>query len=91
MQLGHLPGQCCHFLKLVTKGFLILDVMSVYEVNVDFCGYALLPKCVQLLCACCWPTTPQQPYTVATFHLLNLFGHLNVQAKTNAHDFWQVL
>ena len=91
IQLGHLPGEVCRLPKAGPAFFIVLDINGVHEVSVDFCGCRSVPDRQQLLRAQFWPATPLHPHTAATFRLLNMFNRLNVQAKTNAHDFWAVL
>ena len=93
IQLGHDGGRCSMPVP-ASSNFLVFDVSSVHQVNVDFCGCGPtyeLDKHVQLLRKHWFPATTARPQTVFTFECLDTFHELTLQGKTTLYDFYHVL
>lgn len=93
--LGH-EGSPCDQSKARVKELVVYDMTGYHSVDVTFCGCyddseGYIPQWVQLLRVGWYPATHERPRTAFTVHLLSFFHELNVQAKTNLHDFHKTL
>ncbi|KAJ7765189.1 hypothetical protein B0H16DRAFT_1454369 [Mycena metata] len=93
MQLNHPPGSICPYRQAAPKDFVLYDLTGVHELNVDFCGCLVAGTRApelhrwQLMRACWWPATVNQPNTCALFQVLRLFHVLNCLGKVSAYNF----
>jgi len=89
IQLGHEGGHCSMPVPALSN-FLIFDMSSVHQVNVDFCGCGPtyeLDKHIQLLRKHWFPATT----AIFTFECLDTFHELTLQGKTMLYNFYHVL
>ncbi|KAJ7772152.1 hypothetical protein B0H14DRAFT_2539080 [Mycena olivaceomarginata] len=92
IQLGHPPGYSCSYPLKANKGFVVIDITGVHEVDVNFCQCdGNIEKRQQLMRVCWWPATARDPQTCATFGVVRLFQVLNCQGKVSTHDFLRSL
>ncbi|KAJ7883496.1 hypothetical protein B0H14DRAFT_2339593 [Mycena olivaceomarginata] len=92
IQLGHPPGYGCPTAVKSHKGFVVIDVTGVHNVDVNFCNCdGRVERRQQLMRVCWWPATARDPQTCATFAVVRLFQTLNCLGKVLAHDFLRSL
>ena len=93
IQLGHPVGEkCVNPVIAFGDAFVVLDITSVHQVGVDFCGCeCALLHYVQVLCQRWFPTTSVDPQTAVTFSLLEHFHLLSVQSKVSAFEYYTTL
>ncbi|KAJ7207760.1 hypothetical protein B0H12DRAFT_1034419, partial [Mycena haematopus] len=92
IQLGHPVGYGCPNAVKANKGFVVLDVTGVHNVDVNFCHCdGRLERRQQLMRVCWWPATARDPQTCATLAVVRLFQTLNCLGKVSAHDFLRSL
>ncbi|KAF8121845.1 hypothetical protein K438DRAFT_1653350 [Mycena galopus ATCC 62051] len=92
IQLGHPPGYACPTAVKSHKGFVVIDVTGVHNVDVNFCNCdGRVERRQQLMRVCWWPATARDPQTCATFAVVRLFQTLNCLGKVSAHDFLRSL
>ncbi|KAK7436270.1 hypothetical protein VKT23_019234 [Stygiomarasmius scandens] len=91
IQLCHLSMRCknpnpCH------SNMRILHTNGIHEVNFLYCNCERsLPHAVQLLRRGFYPSTHDNPQTVATFSLLRLLHHLSITSKGSNYNFYETL
>lgn len=74
------------------KDFTILHTNGIHTLNVDFCGCENSPPHRdQLLEVGWWPSTPLEPQSAATMHLLRSFHTWNLQGQISPTDFYRGL
>ncbi|KAG1888957.1 uncharacterized protein F5891DRAFT_1216956 [Suillus fuscotomentosus] len=93
VQLGHTPGERCYNPRTSSGDeFIVIDVHSVHEIALDFCGCASAQiRYKQLLRARWYPATISDPRTAATFALLEHFHLLSFESKVSAYEFYHSL
>lgn len=70
-QLGHIPGDYCSSPKAGHTNFMVINHDALHSVAIDYCECpGSLAHHAQLLELGWWPSTPQEPQTVATFNVL---------------------
>jgi len=94
IQLGH-RGPSCPSPGPVQKNFVIIDLSSIYTIDVQFCACYHIPggsaNHTQLLRFRCFPLTITRPQSTFTFDVLNTFHLLTLQGKVSAYDFYSTL
>ncbi|KAK7013626.1 hypothetical protein VNI00_019462 [Paramarasmius palmivorus] len=92
VQLGHDDGSPCVLRVMARKGFVVVDVDSIQEVSIAYCGCrseeAVGQKWQQLMRRELYPGSVEDPYTVFTFRVLALFHALTLKGKINLYDFY---
>ncbi|KAL0572707.1 hypothetical protein V5O48_009258 [Marasmius crinis-equi] len=95
IQLGHPAGECCGLPEPFRVGFTVVDVFGIQDVNINSClcqrEDVVGNRLQQLLRFQLYPATVQNPSTVFTFRLLNLFHTLTLQGKITLYDFYRSL
>ncbi|KAG2103729.1 uncharacterized protein F5147DRAFT_746669 [Suillus discolor] len=101
IQLGHITGrQCVNPHRAFNDDFVIIDIFSIHEVSLDFCGCAIAKSCMQqLLRMSLFPSTTSDPKTAATFHssfgachrVLEQYHLLSFESKISAYEFYHGL
>ncbi|KAF7797238.1 hypothetical protein EIP86_008430 [Pleurotus ostreatoroseus] len=90
VSLGHRGRTVC--LKSVSRTLVIIHTNGIHKVNASFCDcQTSLEHRVQLMRQQWWPATSTDPRTCATFDVLRLFQHMNLQGHINAYDFYRSL
>ena len=93
MQLGHLDGGICPLPQnSFNNKFTIIDSDGVHEIAIDYCRCQYsLPKTIQLLCTCLFPSTTIDPKTAATFWVLEMFQMLSFTSKVSGFEYYRSL
>ena len=92
VQLGHISGLRCPFREAAHKDFVIIDVNSIHQINLFFCGCNDAPSEVhQLLEVGWWPSMPRSPASAATFTILRTCQILNHNEHSALTDFYKGL
>ncbi|KAL0573338.1 hypothetical protein V5O48_008616 [Marasmius crinis-equi] len=93
IQLGHPVAECCGLPEPFKTGFTVVDVFGIQDVNVNSClcqqQEVVGNRLQQLLRFKVYPATVQNPQTVFTFRLLNLFHTMTLQGKVTLYDFYR--
>lgn len=93
IQFGHPPGECCTNPIPGRKNFIVIDLSSIQEVAVDFCGCenrgAAGSLDTQLLRGGWFPASEERPQTCMTLVALEHFHMETLQAKTTMYDFYK--
>ncbi|KAK7016424.1 hypothetical protein VNI00_018906 [Paramarasmius palmivorus] len=92
IQLGHPRGEPCLIPRSSRSGFVVVDIDSTQEVDVQFC-MCQAPEYVgeqwqQLMRYELFPATTHQPHTAFTFRLLRFFHTLTLQGKVTVYDYY---
>ncbi|KAG1826541.1 hypothetical protein EV424DRAFT_1471591 [Suillus variegatus] len=90
VQLGHHPGEKCYNPEPATADdFVVIDVHSIHEIGLDFCGCETVQvHYKQLLRAQWFPSSVSNPQTAATFALMEFFHLLSFESKVSAYEFY---
>ncbi|KAG1722940.1 uncharacterized protein EDB91DRAFT_1240167 [Suillus paluster] len=93
VQLGHPSGECCYSPSTAFHDdFIVLNISSVHEIALDFCGCEIAQSpVVQLLRTRLYPSMTVDPKSAATFHLLHHFHILSFKSKASVFEYWQTL
>ncbi|KAG1794534.1 uncharacterized protein HD556DRAFT_1431905 [Suillus plorans] len=93
IQLGHNPGHQCHNPRPSSGDtFVVIDVHSIHEITLDFCGCETAQiRFKQLLRARWYPATTTEPRTAATFSVLEQYHLLSFESKVSAYEFYHSL
>ncbi|KAG2143930.1 hypothetical protein BD769DRAFT_1348075 [Suillus cothurnatus] len=93
IQLGHITGQqCVNPHRAFNDDFVIIDIFSIHEVSLDFCGCAIAESHMQqLLRISLFPSTTSDPKTAATFRILEQYHLLSFESKISAYEFYHGL
>ncbi|KAG1884518.1 hypothetical protein F4604DRAFT_1878625 [Suillus subluteus] len=93
IQLGHNPGHQCHNPRPSSGDtFVMIDVHSIYEIALDFCGCKTAQiRFKQLLQAHWYPATTTDSQTAATFNVLKHYHLLSFESKVSAYEFYHSL
>lgn len=90
VQLGHRKNDICS--KRIPRQLVVIHTNGIHKVNVYFCGCQPgLKHRQQLMRFTWWPATSTDPKTCATFRVLRLFRHENLQGNMTAYDFYKAL
>ncbi len=95
VQLGD-GGASCPNSSSTARRVVVCDSTGIFEHHIYFC------KCLddthestaewrQFMQIGWFPATMDAPATAFTFWLLNMFQELNLQGKTNLHDYWKTI
>lgn len=95
IQLGHPPGEMCHFRSVgMKKKFTIVHTNGIHIARVHFCKCKRnmhVPEFAQLLRWRLWPATDIDPESATTFEALDLFQRLSLIGKVNGYDFYRAI
>ncbi|KAG0696318.1 hypothetical protein DFH29DRAFT_984642 [Suillus ampliporus] len=93
IQLGHPPGvMCCNPAPAFDDDFIVLEINGIHSVALDFCNCTTAQTHdIQLLRARWYPSTTTNPWTAATFHLLDHFQMYTFESKGSAFEYYQSL
>jgi hypothetical protein len=95
IQLNHGRNSLCASPSPFLRDFTVVHVNGQHDVKISYCGCKTHIKgngrVEQLLRQHWMPATWRAPRTVFTFQLLNTFHLLNLQAKCNLYDFYNMI
>ena len=93
IQLGHEVGDpCINPITGMDDDFVVLDVTGIHEVGLNFCNCTKADNHTKQLLRVKWfPTTVQEPKTVATFNCLRFFHLLTFKSKSSVFEFHNTL
>ncbi|KAG1852201.1 hypothetical protein F4604DRAFT_1883522 [Suillus subluteus] len=90
VQLGHPAGEHCLLPEWVfNDNFTLIDTNGIHEIGLDFCGCETAQTHTKQLLRTAWfPATTTDPWTAATFQILEQYHLLLFESKCSGYEFY---
>ncbi|KAG1720806.1 hypothetical protein EDB19DRAFT_1898410 [Suillus lakei] len=81
--------QTCLVRDTAGNDFVVIDVHSIHEIGLDFCGCEIAQiHYKQIIHAQLFPATATNPQSAATFALMEFFHLLTFESKVSTYEFY---